>query len=253
MMTDGHGTASSGGDGVVAAHAAEANRLLRALPTADYEWLLVRLTPVRLRYKQTLFEPDASMPYVYFPRDGVGSVIAVEQEGGDVEVGTIGNEGFIGLPVLLGDDASANRVDIQVEGEGWRLGADVFRQLVEERPTVRRLFLRYAAYYLEQVSQSVACNRLHTLEERCARWILMTHDRVHENPFDLTHEYLSVMLGVRRAGVTVAIGTLQSAGIVRSTRGRVEVLDRERLEEASCGCYRINRVALDRLFRALGG
>ena len=238
-------------DGVAAAHAEEANRLLRALPIADYEWLLVRLTPMRLRYKQTVIEPEGPIPYVYFPRDGVGSVIAVEQEGGDIEVGTIGNEGFIGLPVLFGDETTTNRVDIQVEGEGWRLGADVFRQMIEERPSVRRLMLRYAAYYVEQVSQSVACNRLHTLEERCARWLLMTHDRVHENPFELTHEYLSVMLGVRRAGVTVAMGVLQNAGIVRYTRGRVEVLDRRRLEEASCGCYRITQTSLDRLLGAL--
>lgn len=233
--------------GAETAHEAEPNRLLRALPLEEYERLLLQLTPVRLRLKQVLVEPDAPITDVYFVREGVGSMIASEQEGGDIEVGTIGNEGFVGLPVLHGADRMPYRVLVQIEGDAWRLPADAFRRLVDERPAVRHLLLRYAQYFTDQVSQSVACNRLHTLEERCARWLCMTHDRVHGSEFELTHEFLALMLGVRRAGVSVAMGTLQSEGVIRYARGRVQVLDRPRLEEASCGCYHITRSAFDRL------
>jgi CRP-like cAMP-binding protein len=233
--------------GYATAHAVEQNRLLRALPLAEYARLLPQLTPVRLGLKQVLIEPDAPIQDVYFPRSGVGSMIADAQEGGAVEVGTIGPEGFIGLPVLMGADRMPYRVFVQVEGEGWRLSTDAFRRLVDERPAVRHLLLRFAQTFSDQLSQSVACNRLHTLEERCARWLLMTHDRVHGESVELTHEFLALMLGVRRAGVTVAMGTLQGAQLIRYVRGRVTVLDRPRLEEASCGCYHITRTAYERL------
>jgi CRP-like cAMP-binding protein len=234
-------------EGYATAHGAEQNRLLRALPLAEYARLLPQLTPVVLGLKQVLIEPDTPIRDVYFPRSGVGSMIADEQEGGAVEVGTIGPEGFIGLPVLMGADRMPYRVFVQVAGDGWRLSADAFRRLVDERAPVRRLLLRFAQAFSDQVSQSVACNRLHTVDERCARWLLMTLDRVHGESFELTHEFLSYMLGVRRAGVTVAMGTLQGAQIIRYVRGRVTVLDRPRLEEASCGCYHITRTASDRL------
>ena len=234
-------------EGYATAHGAEQNRLLRALPLAEYARLLPQLTPVVLGLKQVLIAPDTPIRDVYFPRSGVASMIADEQEGGAVEVGTIGPEGFIGLPVLMGADRMPYRVFVQVAGDGWRLSADAFRRLVDERAPVRRLLLRFAQAFSDHVSQSVACNRLHTVDERCARWLLMTLDRVHGESFELTHEFLSYMLGVRRAGVTVAMGTLQGAQIIRYVRGRVTVLDRPRLEEASCGCYHITRTASDRL------
>ena len=235
-------------EGLAAAHAAEPNLLLRSLPPAEYEHLLVRLTPTRLRLKQVLVEPNEPITHVWFVREGVGSMIATEQEGGDIEVGTVGREGLVGLPVVLGTDFTPNRVIVQVEGDAWRIPADDFRRVLDERPAVRRVCLRFAQFFTDQLSQSVACNRLHTLEERCARWLLMTHDRVHGDVFELTHEFLALMLGVRRAGVSVAMGTLQNAGTIRYVRGRVQVLDRERLEQSSCGCYAITRASLDRLF-----
>jgi CRP-like cAMP-binding protein len=234
-------------EGFAAAHGAEQNRLLRALPLDEYARLLPLLTPVRLGLKEVLVEPDAPIRDVYFPREGVASVLAEEQEGGPVEVGTIGQEGFVGLPVLLGADRTPFRVFVQIEGHGWRLSADALRRLVAERAAVRVLLLRYAQYYTDQVSQAVACNRLHTLDERCARWLLMTHDRVEGRTFEMTHQFLGLMLGVRRAGVTVAMGSLQAEGIVRYARGRVTILDRQRLEEESCGCYHVTRAALCRL------
>ena len=238
---------ATGGDGAAAAHRAEASRLLRALPLDEYERLLPQLVPERLRLRQLLVDADQPITHVHFVREGVGSMLATEQEGGEIEVGTIGNEGLVGLPVLHGADTTPYRVMVQVEGDAWRIPADALRRILEERPVVRHLLLRYAQYFSDQLAQSVACNRLHTLEERCARWLLMTHDRVHEDTFDLTHDFLAQMLGVRRAGVTVAMGTLQHAGLVSYARGRVVVRDRARLQEASCGCYRITVASLERL------
>lgn len=229
------------------ARADEPNRLLCTLARDDYEWLLPQLTPTRLRLRDVLIEPEQPIAHVYFVREGVGSMLAVEQEGGEVEVGTIGREGLVGLPVLLGAEASSYRVIVQVEGDAWRMGADAFRRALDERPEVRRRCLRYAQYFADQMAQSVACNRLHALEERCARWLLMTHDRVHGEVFELTHEFLATMLGVRRAGVTVAMGTLQHTGLVTYSRGRVTILDRAALEAAACGCYAITRASYARL------
>ena len=234
-------------EGLALAHETEQNCLLHRLPLEEYERLLPELTPERLGLKQALIEPDTPIRDVYFVRAGVCSMIATEQDGGDIEVGTVGSEGFVGLPVLHGADSMPYRVLVQIEGDAWRLSAAVFARAVDERPAVRRLLLRYAQYFTDQISQSVACNRLHTVEERCARWLLMTHDRVYDDSFELTHEFLALMLGVRRAGVTVAMGVLQAAGIVRYTRGRIAVLDRPRLEEASCGCCHITRTAQERL------
>lgn len=233
--------------GTAAAHGDEQNLLLRALSLDDYERILPELTSVRLHLRQVLVEPNQPIRDVYFLRQGVASILATEQLGEDMEVGTIGNDGLVGIPLLLGDDRMPNRIFIQVEGEAARISAEAFGRLLRERPASQSLFLRYVSYFTNQLSQSVACNRLHTIEERCARWVLMTHDRVTGDEFELTHEFLSLMLGVRRAGVTVAMGTLQSAGIVRYVRGRLTILDRGRLEEASCDCYHITREALGRL------
>lgn len=234
-------------EGAAAAHAAEQNRLLRGLPLADYARLLPQLTPVRLRARRVLIEPGTPLSHVWFVRAGGVSLLATDQEGGDIEVGTAGPEGLVGLPLVFADDTMPHRVVVQPAAEAWRLDADAFRRALDDRPALRTLCLRYAAYYTNQVSQLVACNRLHTLDERAARWLLTTHDRVAEARFELTHAFLARMLGVRRAGVSVAMGTLQDTGIVRYTRGRVTVIDRARLEEASCGCYRVTRAALDRL------
>ena len=149
----------------------------------------------------------------WFVREGVCSMIATEREGGDIEVGTIGRERLVGLPVLLGAESTPNRVLVQVEGDAWRMPADAFRRVLDERAPVRRLCLRYAQYFADQLAQAVACNRLHTLEERCAPWLLMTHDRVSRDEFELTHGFLDV----------------------------VTVLDRAQLENVACACYGITR------------
>jgi len=232
------------------AHASESNQLLRALPPEEYDALLPMLDREHLQLKQTLIEANEPIRNAYFLRAGVCSMLADQQEGGTVEVGTIGHEGFIGIPLVLGADSSPYRVIVQIEGDGWRIGADALRRVVDERPLVRRLLLRFTQYFADQLSQSVACNRLHTLEERCARWVLMTHDRVHGDQFEMTQEFLSMMLGVHRPAVSVAMGVLQNAGILQYRRGRVNVLDRARLQDASCDCYRITQRERERL---LGG
>jgi CRP-like cAMP-binding protein len=233
--------------GLSEAHRAEQNRLLHSLPLEEYDLLLSELKPVRLDLKHVLVEPNVPITDVWFVRSGVASMLATEQDGGAIEVGTIGNEGFVGLPILFMVDSMPYRVLIQIEGDAWRMSAAAFRRLVDERPALRHLCLRFAQYFSDQMAQSVACNRLHTVEERCARWILMTHDRVHGDRFELTQEFLALMLGVRRAGVSVAMGVLQRAGILSYVRGRVVILDRAKLEEAACNCYGITRDAQSRL------
>jgi CRP-like cAMP-binding protein len=225
----------------------ERNGLLRMLSDDDYAAFRRELTAEPLHVDATLIEADVAITDVYFPHSGVCSVIAEAQNDGMIEVGTIGCEGFIGLPVLLGADVMPYRTIVQIEGHAWQMPAETFRGLLEEGAGVQRLFLRFAQYYSDQLAQGVACNRLHTLEERCARWLLMTHDRVAGDRFDLKQEYLALMLGVRRAGVSVAMGVLQSAGILQYARGHIFIRDRARLEEASCSCYHITRSAYQRL------
>jgi len=221
----------------------EKNRLLAGLPEAEYLRILPQLEPAALRFKQVLFDPDQPIEHVYFVRAGVGSVIATVNGADVIEAGLVGNEGFIGLPVLFGAESTPNRVIVQVEGEAWRLSASVFRRLVDESPLFRGACLRYAQYFNVQVTQSVACNRIHEVEERCARWLLMTVDRAG-GTFDTTHEFLALMLGVRRPGVTVTMGKLQGEGLIRYSRGHVAVLDRAGLERVSCACYGLTRAAL---------
>ena len=230
-----------------AAHHDEANRILHALPSDDYDEMLRHLSPLRLRLNDWLVRAHEPMTHVYFVREGLISILATEQENTDVEIGTIGCEGMLGLPVVFGVGAMQFGAVVQIEGTAWRMRADVFRQMLETRPALRRLALHYAQFFLEFLAQSAACNRLHSLEQRLARWLLVSHDSVRGDEFDLTHEALSLMLGVRRAGVSESMGMLQSEGLVRSARGRIRVLDRRRLESKACPCHAIVVAARERL------
>ena len=214
------------------------NRLLQALPPASLARLQLQLTIEDIPAKKLLYAPGAPIKYVYFPMSGVISIVVVG-EAGTVEAATVGREGMVGLPVVLGADSSMVQVIGQVSGASARMPADALREAMDTDAPIRRLVLLYAQALIEQTSQSVACNRLHSLEERCARWLLMTHDRVGASTFVLTQEFLSQMLGVRRASVTVAAGMLQKAGLIKYVRGKITVLDRKGLEEASCECFRI--------------
>jgi CRP-like cAMP-binding protein len=232
------------------AQASERNRILRALPPAAYAELLPHLEPVDIPVGTRLWEPDTPIEAVYFPRTVVCSLLTPLAQEAAVESATVGFEGVVGVPVILGAHATHSIALGQIGGAALRMDARRFHDWIVSADGARAVFLRYAQALVEQTAQSVACNRRHEMAERCARWLLATRDRVGGEKFALTHEFLAAMLGVRRASVTVAAGMLQEAGLIRYTRGRVTILDAERLEEASCECYRVVRTQHERL---LGG
>jgi CRP-like cAMP-binding protein len=217
-----------------------ANRLLAALAPTDLDALRAQLEPVSLPHKQTLANPGAPIEHIYFPQEGMVSLVQPLQ-GAMIEVGVIGREGFVGVPVLLGAATSPLEAMVQIPGSALRIGASAFRQEAARSSSLSALLLRYAQALQVQVSLSAACNGRHPLPERLARWLLMAHDRAPADELPLSHEFLSMMLGVRRAGVTVALGTLKAPGLIRNTHGRVTIIDRHGLEAASCECYGILR------------
>ncbi len=218
-----------------------ASRFLGALPPESFERLAPELETVEMRTKVVLWEPDTPIRSVYFPHTCVMSIIVPLKGDVAVEAGTVGNEGFLGVPVLLGGDSTSTQAICQVAGMASRVPASVFRGAIAEDAELRGFCFKYAQALLEQTAQSVACNWRHDLSERCARCLLMTQDRVDGDDFHLTHEFLAIMLGVRRATVTVAAAILQRAGLIKYSRGRVRIIDRAGLEEASCECYHVVR------------
>lgn len=218
------------------------NKLLIALKAEEGDTLLDELQAVDMPARATLHAADTAIAHVYFPDRGTAaSVIAPLGTDRGVEVGTIGNEGFVGIPIMFGLDREPFTVVVQVAGTGWRVTADEFRTEFDDSAPFRALCFRFAHTFYVQVGQSSACNRAHTVAERCARWLLMMHDRADSGTFILTQDYLATMLGVRRAGVTVAAGVLQRAGLIVYHRGHITVIDRAGLEAASCSCYAVIR------------
>jgi CRP-like cAMP-binding protein len=204
----------------------------------------------RLELKDPMLEPGKRIDHVYFPINSVGSILSLVDETPGVEIATVGNEGMIGLSVSWGI-ATTNPTELaqcQVPGDALIMDADTFASRVSEGGAFAEAVHLYTQAFVSQIGQQVACNGLHSVEERCARWILLTADRVGEDVFPLTQEFLAQMLGVRRPSVTVVEGTLQQAGLIRSRRGRVEITNRRGLEMASCECYGVLRDVFDRLF-----
>ena len=223
------------------------NRLLAALPREDLGRLARHLRPATLDAGTLLHEPGQRIETVYFPETGMISMLA-RLEGGDVlEVGVVGREGMAGLPVVLGVDTALTEAMIQIAGTVLSLRATLLKEQMEQSGALRSLLLRYAHAEHAQVAQTAACNGRHTVEERLARWLLMAHDRAGGDDLALTQEFLSQMLGVRRAGVTVAAGILQKAGLIDYAHGRITIRDRAGLEAASCECYRAVATLSDRL------
>jgi CRP-like cAMP-binding protein len=223
------------------------NHLLHALGDSEGECVLQRFELVRLAQGDVLYEPDQPISHVYFLETAVVSLVSSLNDALSVEVATVGCEGMVGLPVFLGGDATSTRAIVQIPGSAQCLDAVSFNRLASTPGAFHDLMLRYSHAFLIQVAQTAACNGVHLVRERCARWLLMTHDRVHGNRFPLTHDFLAFMLGVRRAGVSVAMHALQESGLINYGRGSVQILDRERLEEASCECYRVVQAHFDRL------
>jgi CRP-like cAMP-binding protein len=222
------------------------NGLLAQLAPEDLESLAPWLESVDLPLGLTLSEPNAHIEHVYFPTTGSASVI-VESSDGAVEVASVGREGFVGVAAFLHADSMPTRTFMQARGHAYRVEAGVFRTVVGAKCGMQQLFARYTLAFINQVAQSVACNRLHSLEARCARWLLLTHDRVDGDQIVLTQEALSYMLGVHRPAVTLAAGVLQKAGFIVYSRGKITVLDRAGLESASCGCYQTVRKGFEAL------
>jgi len=218
------------------------NEILAALPADVIEAMRPDLMHVDVRTHQTLHERGALIADVFFLESGIASLTADTLDHGQVEVGLTGREGFVGTSVVLNRNAVAvHRAFVQVDGSAYRMGADALRAAVERSHALRDHCLRYVEVLMAQTSQVAACNARHTLPERLARWLLMTRDRVDSDELPVTQEFLSVMLGVRRAGVSLAASALQSAGLIRQARGRITILDRDGLEAASCDCYAIIR------------
>ena len=207
------------------------NKLLAALPAADYQRILPTLTTVPLKFKQSLHKHREQINALYFPGGGVCSVTNVMTDGRMVEVATIGREGFVGLTAFTGDGRAMGDAFVQVpDGEGQSMPIAAFRRELDRRGLFYDLIARYSQAYLALVTQSIACNALHLVEERCARWLLMTHDRVGHDEFQLTHEFLSIMLGVRRPTVSLVLGAFNKAGIIENGAKKIRVVDRQRLE-----------------------
>jgi CRP-like cAMP-binding protein len=223
------------------------NRLLSLLSDQDYEQLRPHLSHVTLEYKKSLYEAFRPIEQVYFPIDGVASLVITALDGASAEVGTVGSEGLVGLPICFGDNDAPSSMYVQVPGTALQMDAAVFRAEFKRSRTLSTVVLRYAHALFNQVAQSAACGQLHNVEPRCCRWLLMTRDRMPSDDFLLTHEFLGMMLGVRRTTVTEVMGALQKAGLIRYRRGHVTVLDSQSLRHRACECYEVSKRAFDRL------
>ncbi|MBV9277926.1 MAG: Crp/Fnr family transcriptional regulator [Candidatus Eremiobacteraeota bacterium] len=214
--------------------------LLANLPFAEAKRLEPYLELTPMGFRQTLLEQGEPIKYVWFPHDAVTSTIVDTPEGTTIEVGLMGMEGMVGLSLLLNVSESNTTVIVQVAGRGTRMRADHFlKHVVEEGGELFARLLRYTNAFMAMVAQTAACNSLHSVDQRLARWLLMTHDRVQRDDFPLTHEFLAFMLGVRRPSVSVAANALLQNGYIKYTRGHIQVLDRKALEELVCPCYGI--------------
>jgi CRP-like cAMP-binding protein len=228
-------------------HSPVCNGLLAALPFEDLARLRPGLRPVELPFDQTLFPADGVVEAVLFVETGMVSLLATLEDGEQVEVGVVGREGLIGLPLVFGDDRSMVEARVQQEGTALRMDAPALRDGMQDSAALRGLLHRYVLAFQAQVTMTAACNARHAIEQRLARWLLIAHDRAGADEFPMTHEFMAMMLGVRRPGVSLAAGVLQKAGLIHYVRGRMAVTDRPGLEAASCECYHTARREFARL------
>ena len=215
------------------------NRLLNRLPKNEYKSLIRSEKAVSLAHGDVVYREDSlgGLSHVYFPTSGMISLTVLMEDGKEVEAGTIGNEGMVGLSVALGLDFSPTKAISQISGEGLRIPVAAFLKAMKRGGALDKLMQRYTAYSLRYASQTIACNLLHSVKQRMCRWLLMCHDRVEAEEFTLTHEFLSEMLGVRRTSVTEVASKIQNAGAINYSRGVIKILDRPALERMSCECY----------------
>lgn len=223
------------------------NRLLAALPPDDLRLLQPHLEPVTLNVGDVLIEPNRSIAHVHFPEEGIGSIVAVTHDDRQIEVGIFGRDGMSGTAILLGTDRTPHKNFIQVAGRGLRIASGIFRAAVGQSASMQGPLLRYIQAFTVQTAHTALSNGSDKLEDRLARWLLMCHDRVDGDDLPLTHEFLSIMLAVRRPGVTEALNTLEGAGIIRARRGLITILDRTKLEALAGTSYGIPEAEYERL------
>ncbi|MGH8214111.1 MAG: Crp/Fnr family transcriptional regulator [Rhodanobacteraceae bacterium] len=226
---------------------ARQNQLLAALPAGSREKLAAHLEPVDLRLGEALYEPGQMQQWVYFPAGAVISKLYVMNSGATGAIALVGIEGVVGFSLYMGGGTAPTRAMVQIAGPAWRARGDVLRREFETDGNLRQLLLRYAEALLIQIGQTAVCNRHHTIDQQLCRWLLMLLDRLPSNQLVMTQELIARMLGVRRESVTQVAGKLQRAGVIRSTRGQISVLDRQRMEALACECYASVRGELARL------
>jgi len=214
------------------------NEILLQLPRSEFNAAFAKMELCAFPSRTILLEPGTPIEHCYFLNKGVASIIHVMTDGRSVEVGLTGREGFVGIPALVDYETSPVRAVIQIDASGYKIGVRQFKTVLQSGPVLRKLLSQYSQDLAVQSIQIAACNRLHSVDQQLARWLLMSQDRVGEITFPLTQEFISHMLGTRRASVSVAAGILQKRGLITYTRGQVTVKDRQGLENASCECYR---------------
>jgi CRP-like cAMP-binding protein len=220
-----------------AAGRAVSNVILLSLPDEEYSLLRPYLEPVPLAQYEILHEPGQKIESAYFVNEGMVSLVALSQDGRSVEVGIVGREGMVGMPLTVGLRQGTFRAIMQMPGSGLRIPSKVFQDVLLVAPTLRSELSRFALMHGMQVAQLAACNRLHEVEQRLVRWLLMCQDRVDSPMLPLTHEFLAQMLGTGRPSVSLAVGVLENAGLIENLRGTMKILKRKRLEEVACECY----------------
>ena len=234
----------------VSTHISIGNRILAALPREDFARLAPHLTTVHLERDEVVYIAGDQIRYVYFPTSGLMSLLSTTETGSTVEVAMVGNEGIVGLPVILKNSMIPYEVAVQIETEAYRIKAEDLQEEFDKGEALQELILRYLNVLIAQISQAALCHRFHTVEKALGGWLLMVQDRLNAESLNLTQENISHALGVPRTGVTMAAGTLQRAGLIRYSRGKIMILDRERLGDNSCECFRIIHDELSHFLRS---
>ncbi|MEC4806152.1 MAG: Crp/Fnr family transcriptional regulator [Jaaginema sp. PMC 1079.18] len=223
------------------------NQLLSSLSPKEYQVLEPHLEEVSLPLGKVLYELSEPIEFVYFPNHAMVSLVSIMENGATTEVGMIGNDGMVGIPVFLGGNSTTNRAVVQIAGSAMRMDANILKTNFRRGGELQQILLLYTQAFLTQVSQTATCNRLHSLEERLARWLLLAHDCALKDELLLTQEYIANMLGTRRASVTVAAGLLQQSGLIQYSRGKIKILNRSGLQTSACECYNIVKEEHNRL------
>lgn len=223
------------------------NRLLATLPTEDYQRLVPHLQPVELPQHKIIYHAGEEYQYAYFPSYSIISSVAIMENGSTTEIGVIGNEGMVGLPIVLETSYTNSTAIVQVGDGGYRIAAKTLQEAMHQHGALRRLMMRYVQARIIQLGQTAACNRYHTVEQRFARWLLTVRDSIQKDEFQLTQEFISQMLGVRRTGVTEVASRFQQQGIINYRRGLIRIVSAQKLENSACECYQLIHREFDRL------